>query len=329
MKKIKVAVVGVGHLGREHARIYAANTEAELCGVVDIDIRRARKIANICGTNAFSSCETLYQQVEAVSIVVPTHLHHSIASNFLKQGINVLVEKPITRTTREADELIRLAHKHQVILQVGHSERYNSAIMELEKRIKSPRFIEAHRLAPYQPRGTEVGVVLDLMIHDLDIILYLVNSTPKHIEAVGVTVLSQDEDIANARITFNNGCVANIISSRLSQERMRKLRIFQDDCYVSLDYTTQEIDTYRKEGEEIVHEKISPPKREPLALQLHDFLSSVRNGKPARISGEDGRKNLALALTIIRKIHRSEKRKSLSDNKKITNYKLQTNYKLK
>lgn len=310
MKKVKVAVVGVGHLGKEHARIYAAKEGAELCGVVDVDIDRAKKIANTCGTNAFSSCEALYQQVKAVSIAVPTHLHYSIAIGFLKQGVNVLVEKPITRTTKEADELIRLARKHHVILQVGHSERYNSAIMELEKRIKSPRFIEAHRLASYQPRGTEVGVVLDLMIHDLDILLYLVNSTPKHIEAMGVTVLSQDEDIANARITFENGCIANITSSRLSQERMRKLRIFQDDCYISLDYIAQEIDTYRKKGKKIVHEKISPPKREPLALQLHDFLSSVRDGKPARISGEDGRRNLALALTIIRKIHRSAKPKN-------------------
>ncbi|MBT9131948.1 gfo/Idh/MocA family oxidoreductase [candidate division NPL-UPA2 bacterium Unc8] len=308
MKKIKVAVIGVGHLGKEHARIYAAKQDAELCGVVDIDIHRARKIANAQNTNAFSSCEALYQQVEAVSIAVPTHLHHFIASGFLKQGINVLVEKPITRTTMEADELIRLARKNKVILQVGHLERYNGAIMELEKWIKSPRFIEAHRLAPYQPRGTEVGVVLDLMIHDLDIILYLVNSTPKRIEAMGVTVLSQDEDIANARIIFNNGCVANITSSRLSQERMRKLRIFQDDCYISLDYITQKIDLYQKKGKRIVHEEISPPKREPLALQLHDFLSSVRDGKPARISGEDGKKNLALALTIIRKIHRSAKK---------------------
>jgi predicted dehydrogenase len=310
MKKVRVGVVGVGHLGKEHARIYAESAEAELCGVVDIDIHRARKIANTYNTNAFSSSEALYQQIEAASIVVPTHLHYSIASSFLKRGINVLVEKPITRTTREADELIRLAHKHKVILQVGHSERYNGAIMELEKWVKSPRFIEAHRLAPYQPRGTEIGVVLDLMIHDLDIILYLTSSTPKHIEAMGATVLSQDEDIANARITFDNGCVANITSSRLSQERMRKLRIFQDDCYISLDYLTQEINLYRKKMGKIIHEKISPPKREPLALQLHDFLNSVRHRKPARIPGEDGRKNLAFALAIIRKIHRSEKHRA-------------------
>jgi predicted dehydrogenase len=310
MRKIKVAVIGVGHLGKEHARIYAENAGAELCGVVDIDIRKARKIAKLQNTNAFSSPGALYQQVEAVSVVVPTHLHYEIASGFLKRGINVLVEKPITRTTMEADKLIHLARKYKVILQVGHLERYNGAIMELEKWIKSPRFIEAHRLAPYQPRGTEVGVVLDLMIHDLDIILYLVNSTPKRIEAMGVTALSADEDIANARITFNNGCVANITSSRLSQEKMRKLRIFQDDCYISLDYIAQKIDLYQKKGKKIVHEEISPPKREPLALELHDFLNSVRDGKPARISGEDGRKNLALAITIVRKIHRSERKKA-------------------
>ena len=307
--------MGAGYLGEKHARIYATTEDAELCGIVDIDIRKAKKIANIYGTDAFSSCEALYHKVKAVSIAVPTPLHHSIASGFLKQGIDVLVEKPLACTIKEADELIHLARKHQVILQVGHSERYNSAIMELEKRVKSPRFIEAHRLAPYQPRGTEVGVVLDLMIHDLDIILYLADSTPKYIEAKGVTVLSQDEDIANARITFENGCVANVTSSRLSQERMRKLRIFEDDCYISLDYIAQEIDIYRKKGKKIVHEKISPPKQEPLALQLRDFINSACDGKRPRISGEDGRKNLALALTITRKIHRSAKRNPKKDRR--------------
>ncbi|MCD5397499.1 Gfo/Idh/MocA family oxidoreductase, partial [candidate division NPL-UPA2 bacterium] len=255
MKKIKVGVVGVGRLGQEHARLYSSLPGAELVGVADINRSRVKDIAAQYRTVGYQDHESLYGKIEAVSVVVPTDLHYPIARDFLKRGIHLLLEKPITRTVEEAEKLIKLANRNKLIFQIGHVERYNVAVREMEKLVKSPRFIESHRLAPYQPRGTEVGVVLDLMIHDLDIILYLVNSPLKRIEAIGVAALSQHEDIANARLLFENGCVANVTSSRLSRERLRKLRIFQNDSYISLDYLSQEIDFYQKKGKIISQKK--------------------------------------------------------------------------
>ncbi len=226
MKKVRVGVIGVGRLGREHARLYANMKKSVLVGVVDTMRERAVDIARKCRTESFTNYSSLFGKVDAVSIAVPTDLHYRIAKDFLGKGIHVLLEKPITQTLSQAGKLILLSEKNKVILQIGHIERFNLALRKLEKQVKNPRFIECHRLSPYQPRGTEVGVVLDLMIHDIDIILSLIKSPVRRIEAVGVKVLSPYEDIASARITFTNGAVANVTSSRISQEKMRKFRIF-------------------------------------------------------------------------------------------------------
>ncbi|NOX97331.1 MAG: Gfo/Idh/MocA family oxidoreductase [Nitrospirae bacterium] len=303
MKKIKVGVVGVGRLGKEHARLYSLLPDVDLTGVVDIDHRRAQEVAVQCQTVGYRDYKELYERVEAISIAVPTDLHFPIARDFLKRGIHLLLEKPITRTTEEAEELIKLADRDKLVFQVGHIERYNAAIREVEGLVDSPRFIESHRLAPYQPRGTEVGVVLDLMIHDLDIILHLVDSPLKRIEAVGVAVLSQHEDIANVRLLFQNGCVANVTSSRLSREKMRKLRIFQSDSYISLDFLTQKIDLYREKEGTISGEKISPPKLEPLGLEIKDFVECVVKKRSPLVSGEEGKEVLKVALEIERQIY--------------------------
>ncbi len=303
MKKIKVGVVGVGRLGKEHARLYSLLSGVDLVGVVDANYERAKDVASKCRTVGYKDYKDLYGEVEAVSIAVPTDLHYPVARDFLQRGIHLLLEKPITRTTEEAKKLIQLAHRNKLIFQVGHIERYNAAIREIGELVKIPRFIESHRLAPYQPRGTEVGVVLDLMIHDLDIILHLVNSPIKRIEAIGVTVLSKHEDIANVRLLFQNGCVANVTSSRLSRDKLRKIRIFQSDSYISLDYLTQKIDLYRKKGDVISGEKISPQKLEPLKLEIEDFIKCVVKGKRPLVSGEEGMEVLKVALEIERQIH--------------------------
>ncbi len=306
MKKIKVGVVGVGYLGKEHARIYCELPQTQLMGVADIDRRRCRQIANQCNTDDYSDYRDLFGKVSAVSIAVPTHLHYQVARDFLRQGIHLLLEKPITQTVKEADKLVQLASKRNLILQVGHIERYNAAFRQLETLVKAPRFIESHRLAPYQPRGTEVGVVLDLMIHDLDVVLHLVKSPIKRIEALGIAVLSKHEDIANARLLFQNGCVANVSASRLSQERMRKIRIFQVDSYISLDCLTQEVDLCRKKGKAIVRERISPEKMEPLRSEIEDFIDCVAKGRRPSVSGEEGKRALEVALEIEKQIQKSK-----------------------
>ena len=304
MKKIKVGVVGVGRLGKEHARLYSLLPGVELVGVADPDVERVKDTASRCRTVGCRDYRDLYGKVEAVSIAVPTHLHYQVARDFLSNKVHLLLEKPITRTVEEAEKLIELADRNRLILQIGHIERCNTAITEMEKLIKSPRFIESHRLAPYQPRGTEVGVVLDLMVHDLDIILHLVNSPLERIEAIGVAVLSKHEDIANARLTFQNGCVANITSSRLSREKMRKIRIFQSDSYISLDCLAQKIDIYRKRGGAISGEKISPERIEPLKLEVEDFIKCVTQGRRPVVSGKEGKEVLKVALEIARQIHK-------------------------
>ncbi|MCI0529163.1 MAG: Gfo/Idh/MocA family oxidoreductase, partial [Nitrospira sp.] len=239
MNKIKVGVVGVGYLGQHHARIYSKMPGVELVGVVDIDAEKANAIAAQTGCQAYGDYHALLDQVQAVSIVVPTVLHHELASKFLRAGMDVLLEKPMTVTLQEADELIQEAEKKGSLLQIGHLERFNSVVRALNGRIQKPRFIESHRLGPFVERGTDVHVVLDLMIHDIDIILSLVNSPVELIRAVGVPVISSQIDIANARIEFASGCVANVTASRVSRDKMRKVRIFQPDVYISLDYLQQ------------------------------------------------------------------------------------------
>lgn len=315
MKQVKVAVVGVGHLGQHHARIYAELNNVNLVGVVDLDVNRAKQIAEQYHTKAYPTIKHLFEQknVDAVSIVVPTSAHFQIAQYILKTGIHCLVEKPITASLDEATELVRLANQKKLILQVGHVERFNVAVRELSKLLKQPRFIESHRLAPFDPRVKDVGVVLDLMIHDLDIILTVVKSQIVAIEAVGVAVLTHHEDIANAHIKFDNGCIANVTASRVSPDKMRKIRIFQSDAYFSLDYALPELEVYRKVVREskpqIEYQKVNVEKQEPLKLELQSFLSCVRAGRKPIVSGEHGRDALELALEITRLIHESGKTK--------------------
>ena len=267
-QRVKVGVAGVGHMGKEHARIYSELQEAELVGVHDSNPDTARKIAAKCKTRAFGSLEEMVDAVDAASIVTPTSTHLAIAEPFLKRGKHVLVEKPIAMDTEEARKLVDLAEKHGAKLAVGHVERFNPVLVALEERLGRPRFIEAHRLSPYPGRSTDIGVVMDLMIHDLEIILHLVRSPVTSVDAVGVPVLSKGEDIANARIRFANGCVANLTTSRISPEKLRKIRVFQDDAYLSLDYMKQEGEIYKRLDGKITRDKIPVMKGEPLKNQL-------------------------------------------------------------
>jgi predicted dehydrogenase len=295
---VKVGVAGVGHMGKEHARIYAESKGAELVGVHDSNPETARKIAEKCKTRAFGSLEEMVEAVEAASIVTPTTTHLAIAAPFLKKGKHVLVEKPIAMDTVEARELVHLAEKHGAKLAVGHVERFNPALAALEERLGRPRFIEAHRLSPYPGRSTDIGVVMDLMIHDLEIILHLVRSPVKSVDAVGIPVLSKGEDIANARIRFENGCVANLTTSRISPEKLRKIRVFQDDAYLSLDYMKQEGEIYKRLDGKITREKIPVIKGEPLKNQLEEFLVNVRQDTDPRVGGSHGFEALKLASQI-------------------------------
>ena len=297
-QRVKVGVAGVGHMGKEHARIYSELQEAELVGVHDSNPDTARKIAAKCKTRAFGSLEEMVDAVDAASIVTPTTTHLAIAEPFLKRGKHVLVEKPIAMNTEEARKLVDLAEKHGAKLAVGHVERFNPVLVALEERLGRPRFIEAHRLSPYPGRSTDIGVVMDLMIHDLEIILHLVRSPVTSVDAVGIPVLSKGEDIANARIRFANGCVANLTTSRISPEKLRKIRVFQDDAYLSLDYMKQEGEIYKRLDGKITRDKIPVMKGEPLKNQLAEFVMNVRENTDPRVAGAHGFEALKLASQI-------------------------------
>src|SRR3989441_3172729 len=264
MKNLRVGVVGVGHIGSNHARLYSEIRSAEFTAVYDVDPISNRTIAIKFGPTPAKSLDEFIGLVDAASVATPTNTHYEIARSLLAKGKHVLVEKPITDNTEHAAELADLAARNELILQVGHVERFNPVLGALEKNLTHPRFIEAHRLSPYSERGTDIGVVLDLMIHDLEVILHFVRSPVQSIDAVGVPVLSRSEDIANARLRFENGCVANITSSRISPERMRKIRVFQEDAYLSLDYQKQSGEIYRREAGKITRNKVSIQSEEPL-----------------------------------------------------------------
>ena len=306
MKRVRVGVVGVGRLGSEHARIYAGMKSVSLLGVVDSIEERAEKIGKRYRTESFTRYSSLFGKVEAVSIAVPTDIHYRISKEFLERGIHVLLEKPITQTLSQAKKLILLSERKKVILQVGHIERFNSALQELERHVKNPRFIECHRLSPFQERGTEVGVVLDLMIHDIDIILSLVKSPIRRIEATGVKVLSPYEDIANARVTFANGAVANITSSRVSREKMRKMRVFEKARYTSIDFLHQTISIYRHTAHGITRETPEIKKVEPLKLELKHFINCVLKEYKPLVSGRPAKEALQIALQISRQINKNK-----------------------
>jgi predicted dehydrogenase len=289
-------------MGREHARIYAQLPQAAFVGVYDAEFATARKVAQQHQCRAFETLQELLDCVEAVSIATPTSAHFDTASRFLLAGRHVLIEKPIANTTEEASQLVDMAREKGCVLQVGHIERFNPVLQALEERLTRPRFIESHRLSPYPGRSTDIGVVMDLMIHDLEIILHLVRSPVASVDAVGVPVLSKGEDIANARIRFENGCVANITTSRISPDKLRKIRVFQDDAYISLDYMKQEGLIYRKQGNQIACEAIPVFKDEPLKRQLASFLECVqRRGEPV-VSGDHATGALRVAAEICAQI---------------------------
>jgi len=304
---LRVAVIGVGHLGKHHARLVAGIEGVTLAAVVDPDQERAIAAAGVSSARVLADYRELFDQVDAVTVAVPTELHHEIALPFLQRGISVLVEKPMTRTLAEADELIAAAAASGATLGVGHTERYNPAVAAVMPFVTTPRFIEVHRLGAFPDRSLDIDVVFDLMIHDLDIILALVKAEPTSIEAVGVPVLTDKYDIANARLRFSSGCIANVTASRISKERVRKIRFFQPDAYVSIDYAEQEVEGYRlrrREGQrpEIQGGKLPVTREEPLKRELTDFVRAVRaRGKPL-VAGEDGRRALALAQAIADKM---------------------------
>ncbi|MBT3011528.1 MAG: Gfo/Idh/MocA family oxidoreductase [Candidatus Thiodiazotropha sp. (ex Lucina aurantia)] len=305
MDKIRTAVIGVGYLGRYHAQKYAALDDSELVAVVDIDPDTAANVAKECDTEALTDYHELLDRVDAVSVVVPTQLHHQVATEFLDSGIHVLLEKPITVTVAEADALIEIARRKQRVLQVGHLERFNSAVLALEGVLKDPQFIESHRLAPFTLRGADVNVVLDLMIHDIDIIQNLVGSPIASIDAKGGAVLTQEYDIANARIKFENGCVANVTASRVSLKPQRKMRIFQPDAYISIDFQDKILSIHRK-GEkeifpgipEIISEESVFANSDAIMAEIRAFLDAIRNNSIPPVTGEDGREALKTAIDI-------------------------------
>jgi predicted dehydrogenase len=306
---LRVGVVGVGSLGQHHARIYAEREDVTLAGVCDADRERAAGIAARHNTRVYTDLDALAGAVDAASVAVPTEHHLAVAGALIEHGVHVLVEKPIAASTAEAGTLVELASRHDVILQVGHIERFNPVMRFLEDSLAAPRFIEAIRLSPYPtpgpagvPRGADVSVVLDLMIHDLDIILHLVRAEVTAIHAVGVPVLSASEDIANVRLAFTNGCVANVTASRISAERMRKIRVFQDDSYVSLDYMEQSGHLYRKTGAGIARSSVPIDKAEPLAAELDAFVRCVRQRREPVVTGRHAADALRLAMEICRHV---------------------------
>lgn len=317
MKTLRTGVIGVGHLGYHHARNYAALPDAELVGVVDTNPANRERAAGDFTVPGFSDVEALIAcGVDAVSVATPTSHHHDAVVALLQAGVDVLVEKPIAGSLLEAEAMVAVAKAHNCLLQVGHIERYNGAVMAFMRAIEKPRFIECHRLSPFPGRGADVSVVLDLMIHDLDIVLAMIAGEVVSLDAVGVPVLSAQEDIANVRLRFDTGCVANLTSSRVSMEKMRKIRIFEGNAYLSTDYNAQEVLVYRKspgpipEGsnpmEHIQVEPLPVKRGEPLHLELADFLESVRQRRKPLVSGEDGLRALQLAQDItdfIRKQH--------------------------
>lgn len=305
MKPIRTAVIGVGYLGRFHAQKYATLPDTELVAVADVHQEAAQAVAKEYGVEAVPDYRDLLGRVDAVSIVVPTRLHHAVAKTFLEHGAHVLVEKPITVTLEEADDLIATAQANDRILQVGHLERFNSAVLALEDVLKTPMFIESSRIAPFKPRGTDVSVVLDLMIHDIDIIQSVVRSPITKVDASGTQVLSRDIDIANARLQFANGCVANITASRTSLKTERRMRIFQQDAYIAVDFGEKTLTVYRKGDKEmfpgvpeITSEETAFHSADALKAEIEAFLDSIRNSKPAVVSGEDGKRALQTALEI-------------------------------
>lgn len=308
-QQLRVGVVGVGYLGRFHARIYADMPDVELIGVVDVDAARAKEIAEQHGCRAYTDFRELLDEVDAVSIVVPTIHHAAVARPFLERGIHMLMEKPIAPALGEAEELVDMAERAGVIFQVGHIERFNAGIMELATRVAQPRFLEVHRLGTFVDRATDVDVVTDLMIHDIDIVLSLVKSGIRNIAADGIAVITDQVDIANARIEFDNGAVANVTASRVSNKKLRRIRVFGKEHYYGLDYIGQKLEIVRAVPDEaggkwpkIVTEVIGIEPRPPLDTELAHFVHAVRSGERPLVDGRVGLEALRVALLVKERI---------------------------
>jgi predicted dehydrogenase len=305
--RIRVAVIGVGHLGRHHARILSGMEGAELVAVVDTDAERAAAASSATGAPAHGDFREIMGGVDAVTVAVPTELHRDVALPFLERGTAVLVEKPMARSLTEADELVAAARASGATLAVGQTERYNPAVAAVMPLVTSPRFIEVHRLGAFPDRSLDIDVVFDLMIHDLDIILALVRSEVESIEAVGVPVLTSKYDIANARLRFASGCIANVTASRISRERVRKIRFFQPDAYLSIDYAAQEVEGWRlvrRDGARpgIEGGPLPVARDEPLRRELADFIRAVRTKTAPLVDGDAGRRALELATRVAEKM---------------------------
>ncbi len=320
LNSIRVGVIGAGHLGRYHALNYAQIPDVELMGIVDLDEARAELVARESRSKIFSSVQDLLTEVDAVSVAVPTDGHFETVRMVLEASKHCLVEKPITQNVPQADELIQLAEQKKCILHVGQIERFNPALTVLDAARLRPQFIEAHRLAPFNPRGTEVAVILDLMIHDIDVILSLIRSPVALVDASGVAVVSDSIDIANARIRFENGAVANLTASRISQKKMRKMRLFQKDAYISVDFDAKFSEIYQLDSgsgeadmilgeigtgdrkKRIVYRKSEVQDANALKTELEAFLTAVRGEPSTGVTGREGRDALAVAQTILEKI---------------------------
>ncbi|MBI3652685.1 MAG: Gfo/Idh/MocA family oxidoreductase [Acidobacteria bacterium] len=302
----RVAVIGTGQFGHHHARVYAEMDHLQLVAVCDLNAANGQAVAQQYHVPYVADYRELIGKVDAVSLAVPTIAHHQIACDLLSKGIAVLVEKPLARTLAEADEMIAIARQQQVVLQVGHLERFNPAVSAARRIINKPRFFEGHRLSVFTPRSLDIDVVMDLMIHDLDVVLSFTQSEVTEIRAAGVPILTPKIDIANARVEFANGCVANLTASRVSAERVRKLRFFQPNQYISIDYATQETNVvtvnHTPQGRpDFAMQMLTGERDEPLRIEIESFLAAL-NGAPVLTSGEDGRRALALALGIVAKI---------------------------
>lgn len=315
-RDVRIGVVGVGHLGRHHARLLASASRARLVGVADVSAERAAAASSANGCPAFSDYRDLIGLVDAVSIAVPTVDHLRVAREFLAAGIHVLVEKPMTATMTEAEELLALADRAGCVLAVGHTERFNPAVAAAIPLISAPRFIEVHRLSGFPDRSLDIDVVFDVMIHDLDIVLAIDHSAVVSVDAVGVPVLSQKVDIANARLKFESGCTVNLTASRISRDRVRKVRFMQRNLYVSVDYGEQELEAYRvvpKPGERpsIEGGMVPVEKGEPLGRELQDFVDAIHDDRPPRVTGNDGYRALALATRVAQAIEANDKEPGL------------------
>jgi predicted dehydrogenase len=318
---LRIAVIGVGHLGKHHARILSSLPGVELVAVVDTNRARADEIAAAHRTRPRYDARELLGGVDAVTIAVPTEIHRSIALPFLEAGIPVLVEKPMARSLEEADDMINAGGDHGALLAVGHTERFNPALASARPHLTDPRFIEVHRLGTFPERSLDIDVVFDLMIHDLDVVLSLVHADVESIEAIGVPVLTGRVDIANARVRFANGCVANLTASRISRERVRKIRFFQPSAYLSIDYATQKVEVWR-----LVKSHGAPPSiqggdldvanEEPLKRELADFIDAVVSSRAPVVTGEDGRRALALAQLITDRMATEMQPRTHEDTKK-------------